>query len=123
MGVRLYPNTTNPESLEKLAKVPAGTHARLLATEERHRQELAALPGMSSCERQEAEYAQWKEINDDDAMGTLSAFLAFGWGKFSDMGVAEGCSGHLDDLEQVWILLVGNSIWADIRLTEGVHWC
>ena len=34
MGTRLYPNTTNPATLEKLAGVPAGTYKIYQALED-----------------------------------------------------------------------------------------
>ena len=121
MGVRLYPNTKNVASLETLCGVPAGTHARLVATQERHKAELV---GKSFHERQEPEYRQWKEINDDDAMGTLDAFLTFGWGRFRDShGVAPDYAGTLTNPVHVVMLLRDNGINVDHALCEGLHWC
>ncbi len=125
MGKRLYPNTTNPASLETLCGVPAGTHARLMAIEARHAKEAAecTLAGMA---RQEWEYKQWCEVNDDEALGTLSGFLIFGWGKFDGGSFAPGYAGRIGDnlieRAQVMTLLHMNGIKADAALCEGVCW-
>jgi hypothetical protein len=120
MGTRLYPNTQDTASLEKLAGVAAGTAERLLATQARHAEELKKVDRQF---RNDFEYKQWCEIKDDENMGGLDHFLTFGWGKFDGIGLAEDCSGHLTDPDAIARLFAANGITADIALCEGVHWC
>ncbi len=127
MGVRLYPNTRNVRNLETLVGVPEGTAARLEEVEKRHAEALAKA---SREERYELEYEQWKEKNDDPALGDYDHFLTFGWGKFDDPhGVAPDYSGSLTDPVKIALLFRANGIGPDldklaafIELTEGVHW-
>lgn len=126
MGTRLYPNTRNVAALERLARVPAGTKARLEEMEARHKKELEPFAGKAPWERQEIEYRQWCEKNDDEAIGTLDAFETFGWGKFRPCGLANGYAGSLDDLTDCAVVLRGNGInltLEELQLTEGLHWC
>ena len=43
MGTRLYPKTTNPEILERLAGVPAGTYKLYRAIKDEHAERKAEL--------------------------------------------------------------------------------
>jgi hypothetical protein len=126
MGIRLYPNTQKVQSLEVLAGVPAGTAARLEAVKARHAEEAKAWAFKTLREREDAEYAQWKEKQADGHIGTYDTFLVFGWGKFRDHSEdAPGCAGSLSDPAAIARLLAANGLPTDpvfIALTEGVFW-
>lgn len=123
MGVRLYPNTRKPESLERLAGVAPGTHARLLAVQARHKDEREAAG--AAWDGYYDDYRQWQEIHDDPDLGALEDFLTFGWGKFHGGVIAPGYAGQLMPSQAVYIrrLFQDNGITADVALCEGVHWC
>jgi hypothetical protein len=121
MGVRLYPNTTNVVRLEKLANVPSGTHARMEEMEKRHAEERA---NTADWNMYEDGYRQWKEKDSDDAIGTLDAFLTFGWGKFRPVsGIGEDYAGNEPDFIRADLLLAANGINANAHYCEGIHWC
>jgi len=83
MGTRLYPKTTNPEILERLAQVHPGTYARLTALQGRYSNLASQLPTDESaflrCER--LSYRLYKEVHRVEALASLDSFLTFGWGK------------------------------------------
>lgn len=120
MGTRLYPRTTDRKALETLAGVPHGTYDRLEAMEARQKAELeAAKPE----DRYDLGYKHYCERNDDDALGTLDAFITFGWGKFSPVDdIGHDCAGHEDDLTRAAKLLRRNGIGVDVALTGGLCW-
>lgn len=69
MGVRLYPSTTDPRILEKLAGVPEGTTRRLEGFE-----------GKKSTMGEE----QWhEELFADEELHALLSFDLFGWGRLN----------------------------------------
>jgi len=74
MGVRLYPNTTDPVKLERLAQVPPGTKAELEKMESRAR-ELSDGQG----------FFHSLHDGEHEAELELHAFLLFGWGKFNNV--------------------------------------
>jgi hypothetical protein len=123
MGVRLYPNTQTPASLELICGVEPGTMERLNAMLARHKAELeAAKPE----EKYDLGYKQYCERQDDQDIGRLDHFLTFGWGKFNDCGVALDCAGHIDNTPEnqaaITLLFDTNGITADPEMCEGVHW-
>lgn len=74
MATRLYPNITSVESLELLARVPFGTHARLRALEDRH-------PDRHKSD--DAFYIWYDELQEDVDLSRLEAFESQGWGRVS----------------------------------------
>jgi hypothetical protein len=70
MATRLYPIPYSVRSLEILAGVPEGTHARLRALEARH-------PNRRTSD---AAWARWfKALERDPNVGKLDTFLSDGW--------------------------------------------
>ena len=70
MATRLYPIPYNTRSLEILAGVPEGTHARLRALEVRH----------PNRHKSDAAFSRWhKALERDPNAGKLDTFLAVGW--------------------------------------------
>lgn len=140
MGIRLYPNTKNTTSLEKLARVPEGTAARLEALEGPYRekcreiqQRYDLLTQEQAAERHalfaeqtqndEAFYDALYEKGNED-INDYHCFLLFGWGKFR--GGDGSCSGRINDLDRARYLLHLNGINfmpGIAELAEGVHWC
>lgn len=147
MGTRLYPLlredvASDVAKLEKLAGCKDGTYARLKATTARHDADKATWGKMHPADVQEREYDQWKEINDDDDMGSLDNFLTFGWGKFMvpdslkpQMYDGDGylTPGGRMEGEDALTLLEYNGIgdrkphavhyWTLDDIGGGVHWC
>jgi hypothetical protein len=80
MATRLYPLTQDPQKLEVLAGVPAGTFQELKAFE-------ALAPEIGSQE----EYAHWCRKQEILHVAKLDRFLVFGWGR---MGVYQGPCGE-----------------------------
>jgi hypothetical protein len=119
MGTRLYPHTTDRSALETLACVPAGTYDRLTALEARQQAELEVAKPEA---RYDLGYRHYCERNDD-AMGTLDAFLTFGWGKFRPVDdIGHDYAGHETDLTRAATLLASNGINVDVALTGGLRW-
>lgn len=80
---RLYPVTTRPEVLERLAGVPAGTSAAA----DQLAQELARLDGL--------DYDAWDAAisRAGEAANALHDFRLFGWGRFQGASLA-AAAGH-----------------------------
>jgi len=122
MGIRLYPVTRDRSKLEVLAGVPAGTYDRLDALKDRHTAEESVKRAQGTWSDYDDGYRHYCETREDADLGTLDAFLTFGWGKFRDCGLATGCSGRLDDLIHCLVVLRHNGIHVDVALTEGLCW-
>ena len=130
MGIRLYPVTENPVVLEKLAGVPAGTHALLEAMREKYKLLRIAL---SPSQRYELEEQEYQELDENAALGTLDHFLTFGWGRVN-MNVLiaanpanEGeYSGRETDTIKVGGILLGHGIAIPGSVSaselEGLRW-
>ena len=69
MGTRLYPKTTNPEILERLAQVHPGTYARLTALQGRYSNLASQLPTDESAflRRERLSYRLYKEVRRVEA--------------------------------------------------------
>jgi hypothetical protein len=80
MGTRLYPITTNSNTLEALAEVPKGTMERLTKTQANHKELLNAARSRKE-DTLDLEHELWREINDNPDMGPMDNFHTFGWGK------------------------------------------
>ena len=131
MATRLYPNTQDVAVLERLVNVPPGTHAKLKALEAKHKEAKdAALEG----ERYELGYQQYCEIHDDEAMGTLDAFITFGWGRVASPLCKVGepdYSGKIDFpdwrvqqiLKDQGIKNIDQLNGVSLEEMGGVHWC
>lgn len=122
MGVRLYPNTQDRTTLERLVFLPAGTYDKLDALKAKHKTALdAALEG----ERYELGYKQWQEIQADHDLATLDGFLTFGWGKVDSRICPDAAGGETDPVKVQEILDHHQVNRYGIPLEEmgGVHWC
>lgn len=128
MATRLYPVTTSVESLEFLAGVPSGTHARLIDLEKRYFG--APLVG----DEVDAAFDAWYgELLDNADLGRLDAFQDQGWGrvsgKFVELVEAAGYeSGHGEikvdeNRELVTALLQAQGVSANvIDHISGISW-
>lgn len=129
MGIRLYPSTTNPENIEKLAAVPAGTAERLnrliadckLTTEDKSE---VGLTFRDIEDRYEGFYGKLHS-KEYAAEASLDHFLTFGFGKFHGAGVIDihkdDC-GRLTDKPSIQAVFDANGIAADVELCEGICW-
>ena len=81
MATRLYPVTTDPRVLERLAGVPEGTHEKLAAIREKYararRAEDAQLENLDSQE--------FEDICNDLSAARYNTFILFGWGRISNL--------------------------------------
>lgn len=125
---RLYPMTEVPEVLERLAGVPAGTHAALEVLREKYK---ALKAGATSSKRYELEEEEYEELDTKSDLGTLDHFLTFGWGRVNmNVLVAanpanEGeCSGRELDTVKVGEILLGHGIAVAVSSEElgGLKW-
>jgi hypothetical protein len=99
MATRLYPVAYSICSLEILAGVPEGTHARLRALEARHPNRLNS----------DAAWACWYKARERDLdVSKLDVFLTDGWGRVSKAfieiveSIGDGmhwATGHVDLLD------------------------
>lgn len=124
MATRLYPNITSVESLELLARVPFGTHARLRALEDCH---------PDRHESDDAFYIWYDELQEDVDLSRLEVFESQGWGRvsgeFVKLAEAAGYQSSHGQVELskakdlVVALLQANGI-PDIVLhhISGIHW-
>lgn len=120
MGIRLYPNTTDPRKLEVLSQVSEGTYEKLMALEAKYNFGNPSGDFFTYQTRMEQFH---EEVSANNDLNNLHGFLLFGWGKFNGFGIAKDCSGSLQDRQQCETLLKQNDIQADVDLCEGLHWC
>lgn len=107
MGVRLYPEGLSPEQMEELAKVPAGTWARLAAHE--------ALRPKGWGEAED----RWYDILDHDPqMAAMHHFKVFGFGKLTEE--AENILDHMDADRDCGHTSEYDRVQALIR-AQGIH--
>ena len=124
MGTRLYPRTTNPASLEMLAGVPAGTHARYAALRLQHRQDDNTL---AFAERMPHDDAFYAAILADGELETLNCFIHNGWGKFYMPEEFKDLDPYCAELtaEQASLLWDYNPHLPPLQytLSEGIYYC
>jgi hypothetical protein len=135
MGTRLYPNTNNPVTLEKLAGVPAGTYSRWNEFKLEKRAFLAGLEKRAKQgeDRQKLFFEsndfageQYDKMSEDEDVSHLDRFILFGWGKIQFAG---GDSGEHTDAYNVDQVLFWQGVGSDdlngvtLEELEGVHWC
>ena len=72
MAIRLYPETDDPRTLEKLAHVPEGTWERL-----------EELEGQRPNEDGPCMTAWYERLFQDKDLHMLNCFKTFGWGRFT----------------------------------------
>lgn len=110
MGVRLYPITNDPAKWEKMARVPAGTAARLRELEKRFTVEDRLLDIF------------YTALYQSPLMARLSEFELSGWGK-RGVTAEMGYSGSETDPVQVAEILRRVGVEYDPNIHgEGVHW-
>jgi hypothetical protein len=136
MGTRLYPNTTNPSKLERLARVSPGTAKLVPFKKELEKyflkmREGATFTGEDGREWPvDPEYEFFKLFSGSD-VDTYEGFLLFGWGKF-DLDLVpndqDRYGGETTDTNLMFDMLLSSSWWGDfdaaevIKLSEGFHW-
>ena len=87
MGTRLYPNTTNPSKLERLARVSPGTAKLVPFKEELEKYFLKMREGATYIDEDgrecpfDAEY-EFYSLFSGSGVDTYESFKLFGWGKF-----------------------------------------
>lgn len=74
MATRLYPITKAPSLLEKLARVPEGTHHRLIRLKAKYQ------PARNDDE----EKSYREELDNDPELDRLDLFQLFGWGRLNN---------------------------------------
>ena len=128
MGIRLYPSTTNPKSLEKLAGVPELTTEslnKLTALCKLTAEDLVGVTFAEYNDRSEQFYEKLFSEGEENEQ-KLHHFLINGWGKFSGAGIidlsGDNYSGSLTDNELIKVLFARNGITADVELCEGICW-
>lgn len=135
MGTRLYPNTKNPATLEKLAGVPAGTFKLYQELEDERKQFKDELQSRfdQGHDRDELfrsnenfEEKMWNRKQENPDVSRLDHFIMYGWGKIQFEG---GCSGEHTDLYHVDQVLFWQGVGSDelngvtLEELEGVYWC
>jgi len=108
MATRLYPLTKNKASIEKMAGVPEGTHAKLEEIESRY----------SEMRGDEFHHA----IHADSNVGALYNFILFGWGRVQ--WPINECYGSTTKHDLVAAMLVeqGECTQENLQLCEGLCW-
>lgn len=108
MATRLYPLTKNKASIEKMAGVPEGTHAKLDEIESRY----------SEMRGDEFHHT----IHADSNVGALYNFILFGWGRVQ--WPINECYGSTTEPELVANMLCeqGECTQENLQLCEGLCW-
>ena len=136
MGTRLYPKTTNPSKLERLAQVRTGTAKLVPFKEELEKYFLKMREGATYTEEDgiewpvDTEYEFFSLFSGSD-VDTYEGFLLFGWGKF-DLDLVpsdqDRYGGETTDTDLMFDMLLSSS-WRClfdaaevIKLSEGFHW-
>jgi hypothetical protein len=108
MGTRLYPITTNPRKLEKLAGVPAGTW-------EVYRELEKQFP------EQDEFYAALDEPKNE-SVARLFHFDLFGWGKFLFIQNFSPCGRTKTFKEARKLARLNGLSTREVRLANGFKW-
>ena len=131
-GTRLYPVTTNPAILERLADVPAGTYAKRQVIKDEEKQRKAELTRLYEQGEIKEPQIYWKfddlarefydKMQEDDDVSALDHFILFGWGKIRFEGDYCGEATDPDRVDQIlfWQGVSLNGV--EISELEGVYW-
>lgn len=127
MGTRLYPKTTNPSKLERLALVLPGTARLVPFKKELEKSFLKMREGATYTDEDgiecpvDVEY-EFHSLFSGSAVDTYEGFLLFGWGKF-DLDLVpsdqDRYDGSTDDPEIMYQML-WSSAWQD---PDGFYDC
>jgi len=112
MGIRLYPQTSDPSVLERLINVPEGTHARLkqlqTAFDDVFGLKKPDGPNYVSnpdSKEDDVEYLLHQVIEADLNLSKMKDFLIYGWGKFN-LRENDDCVGNIDPVKDAQHMLV-----------------
>ena len=118
MGIRLYPRTDNPVSLERLCNVERGSYQRLQMLEEMTA-DYKTKHSDKSEDDQEFDYELWKICDGNEDLSRLGGFILSGWGKIErywlpkEVGAMfDGPSGATDERYESLHLIHATSMGA-----------